>query len=276
MRFPGARCWRLGRPRFEALLATAVSTSLAAWMTGCTPVIGDSCALSTDCAIDGTRVCDTSQPGGFCTVLNCTGNELGSFCPDNALCISFFPNVPGCPDSVRSPGRMSTAECENTCNSDSDCRASYYCRSPTGPPWNAQILDPWQTAKICLPYLGFVDGGTSPVSYGYVGSPDAIPAVCQPAGPTFDAGFPPLDAATDATDASADARTDAADASRRDAGADAKTDSTLDAGRHDGALDGARDGSHDGRTGGAADGASKDGPPKDGAPKDGASDAHPG
>jgi hypothetical protein len=95
-------------PAVAFIVAGAVGS---AWLTGCTPVIGDSCVLSTDCASDGTRVCDTSEPGGYCTVLNCTGNALGAVCPDYAVCIDFQPNVPGCPANVRSPSRTSYSEC---------------------------------------------------------------------------------------------------------------------------------------------------------------------
>jgi len=228
--------------------ASAVVASLlaaSAWLAGCTPSIGDSCALSTDCASDGTRVCDTSEPGGFCTVLNCTGNSLGSDCPDNAFCILFSPNVPGCPDSVRSPSRLSVAQCRNTCSTDSDCRAGYFCRNPAGPPWYAEVLDPIQNVAICMPVLSFIDGGTSPVGYAYTGAPDAVSPVCQSAGPTFDAGFPPLDAAVDAG-VDAAAKTDAkADAKARDgavdAKGDAKIDATLDAGGRDAAKDARQD-----------------------------------
>jgi hypothetical protein len=257
MRLPVPRHW-LPSASF-ALVAFAGS----AWLTGCTPDIGDSCVLSTDCASDGTRVCDTSEPGGYCTVLNCTGNNLGSVCPDNALCVEFFPNVPGCPDSVRSQSRTGISECRDTCSSDSDCRTDYFCRSPLVAPWNAEILDTDQTALICIPLLVFIDGGTSPVSYGYTGAADAVPPVCQATGPSFDAGFPPLDAAADA---GSDAQPKKPDAGKRDAATDAKKDSTVDAGHADGATDGARDGAEGGHRDGGVDGS------VDGA-KDASSDA---
>jgi hypothetical protein len=235
MLLSGTRSWLVA-----AVLPSAVAMGP---LTGCTPSIGDSCALSTDCASDGTRVCDTAEPGGYCTVLNCTGNNLGSTCPDNALCVLFNDNVPGCPFSARSPARTGQAECRNSCNTDSDCRASYLCASPLSPPWSAEILDPNQTIKVCLPALSFVDGGIGSTNYGYDGALDAIPPVCQANGPTFDAGFPPLDAGVDgAPDAAPDVHApDAApdvhavDAGKdappaRDAGSDAHHDATLDAG----------------------------------------------
>jgi hypothetical protein len=251
-------------------LALALPLTLAASaLTGCTPDIGDSCALSTDCDSDGTRVCDTAEPGGYCTVLNCTGNELGSVCPDNALCVLFEPNVPGCPISGRVTGRTGESQCRKTCTSNSDCRADYFCRLPQSAPWNAEILDPDQTAAICLPLLVFIDGGTSPVSYGYDGSPDAVPPVCNSIGPAYDAGWPALDAAVDAgADAAPDSgkknldaghkdggKADAKSDAKSDAKGDAKVDATLDAGhgdsgkldaaKTDAGVDASKDASHD-------------------------------
>lgn len=184
--------WQTG-----ALLAGWVAASSLA---ACTPSIGDSCQLSTDCASDGTRICDTSEPGGYCTVINCTGNNLGASCPDNAICILFNANIPGCPFSARRPASTGVSQCRNTCGTNSDCRGGYICGAPNGPPWSAEILDPNQTAKVCLPALDFVDGGVAPASfnYAYTGAADAVPPVCQASGPSFDSGFPPLDAAPDA------------------------------------------------------------------------------
>jgi len=243
MRLPVQGVWLLAVP-FAAL---------AAALTGCTPAVGDSCALSTDCATDGTRICDTSEPGGYCTVLNCTGNSLGSVCPDNALCVLFNPNIPGCPYSAHAPAPTGTAQCRGRCARNSDCRADYVCAIPTSAPWNAKILDTDQAQAVCLPALVFVDGGKSPVAYGYSGPPDAEPPVCQAAGPTFDAGFPPADAGVDAAPEAAPdggAKGDGAspDAGARDGSADAKVDSTLDASHAEtGAPDGgtADGGAHD-------------------------------
>jgi hypothetical protein len=238
------------------LLAAALTAALAS-LAACTPVIGDSCELSTDCASDGTRICDTAEPGGFCTVLNCTGTNLGASCPDYAICVLFNANVPGCPLSAYGPSRTGQSECRNTCTNNGDCRTDYLCANPADPPWSATILDPNTPEKICLPLLVFLDGGISPVNYGYDGSLDAIPPVCQAAGPMFDAGFPPLDAGVDAPpDAASDALAEkrdagAPDAEHRDAAhdgptdakRDGKVDATVDAG-HDASMD-AHDAGHD-------------------------------
>src|SRR5689334_9273278 len=58
----------------------------------CTPEIGDKCVLSTDCSVRGDRLCDNSQPGGYCTVFNCKGSD----CPDQAACVLFNAAVQGC------------------------------------------------------------------------------------------------------------------------------------------------------------------------------------
>jgi hypothetical protein len=263
--------------RTKGALGLAFTLVIAfAGLTGCTPSIGDSCALSTDCATDGTRICDTSEPGGFCTVINCTGNLLGSTCPDNALCVLFNDNVPGCPFSAYSPSRISASQCRNSCNSDSDCRASYICALPTTPPWSAEILDPNQTIKVCLPALAFVDGGIGSLNYGYDGALDAIPAVCQAAGPMFDAGFPPLDGGVTG-DAAPDAAPDGRGA--LEAGApDAGPDATADAAKNDGGTPDS--GPHDATVGDATMHAATeagDAHPADAHPADAhPADAHPG
>ena len=43
---------------------------------GCKPKIGEDCATSTDCSISGDRLCDVTQPGGYCTVFNCEPNTV--------------------------------------------------------------------------------------------------------------------------------------------------------------------------------------------------------
>src|SRR5260221_10129318 len=87
-------------------------------LSGCTPSIGDKCVLSTDCSIRGDRLCDTSQPGGYCTVFNCSGNS----CPDEAACILFNGRVQGCAYDDHVISRTARTFCMATCSSDSDCR----------------------------------------------------------------------------------------------------------------------------------------------------------
>lgn len=105
----GGRLFYAARPvRFlRSLLALSAlfATSLAA---GCAPQIGDSCDTSSNCSINGDRVCDIAQPGGYCTIFDCQSNA----CPDDAVCVRFNPQ----------PARRATVACMRRCGSDGDCR----------------------------------------------------------------------------------------------------------------------------------------------------------
>ncbi|WP_394839931.1 hypothetical protein LVJ94_23875 [Pendulispora rubella] len=171
--------------------------------TGCTPSIGDSCTVSTNCSSSGDRLCDNSQPGGYCTVFNCQPDR----CPEEAACVQFHAAVDGCPYSDRSQ-RSAKSFCVKHCDSDSDCRPEYRCAAPGIAPYFAQILDRNQDRKVCVPTVGgTLDAGTSPDN----------PLVCQPGSvvepPNIDASSP-VKPDAGATDAGAtDAGTDAGDAS---------------------------------------------------------------
>ncbi len=65
-----------------ALLVVAVSSGAA-----CKRQIGDDCKTASDCDPSGSRACDLSQPGGYCTIQGC--NE--TTCPSEATCIRYFP-----------------------------------------------------------------------------------------------------------------------------------------------------------------------------------------
>jgi hypothetical protein len=202
-------------PRWFALPFTSF---LAAWAMGCTPSIGDKCSLSTDCSIRGDRLCDTSQPAGYCTIFNCRGN----LCPDEAACVLFNAAVQGCGYDDRQASRTGRTFCMAQCHSDSDCRTSdgYVCADPRQVPWSAVILDDDQTQKVCI---------VSPdVGRGALSSqPDA--AVCQASAPVSSGVDAAVDAvapdagAVDASDAGPDGASDA-DAGAQDAGADGPPD----------------------------------------------------
>ena len=165
-------------------------------IAGCTPKIGDKCVLSTDCSTSGDRLCDTTQPGGYCTQFNCIGNK----CPDQAACVIFESAVPGCAYTDRGIPRTGRQFCVAQCHANSDCRGGYVCADPRNPPWNALILDDDQTQLTCL---------VDPLaSFDTDASPGA--AVCQDQGPNvppIEAGAPVIDAGI--TDASADSGLDA-------------------------------------------------------------------
>lgn len=147
---------------------------LALGALGCTPHIGDSCTLSTDCSAQGDRLCDTAAPGGYCTIIGCQRNS----CPDEATCVLFNAQVQGCSYSDRIPSRTARSYCMATCGSNSDCRDGYICANPHGLPWDGKVLDDNQTNHVCIypPVNGVVGGDAS------VLSSDA--AVCQPSDPS--------------------------------------------------------------------------------------------
>jgi hypothetical protein len=121
----------------RSLLAIAFVACFAA---ACGSQIGDSCSTNVDCAQDGTRDCDLSQPGGYCTVNGCDEQS----CPGEAVCIRLFPyELPGAvctndsqcqsneiclPDGFCVPRISERRFCERKCGSDGDCRGGYVCR----------------------------------------------------------------------------------------------------------------------------------------------------
>jgi hypothetical protein len=82
---------------------------------GCAPRIGDGCYSQTNCSINGDRVCDITQPGGYCTVFDCSPDT----CPDDSVCVRFEPDT----------ARLSRNVCMRRCSSDGDCRTDkgYRC-----------------------------------------------------------------------------------------------------------------------------------------------------
>jgi hypothetical protein len=131
--------------RALALLGLAPALALSA----CSPTIGAGCVQSTDCSSQGNRVCDTSQPEGYCTVIGCADNS----CPDHAVCVTFGVALPGCGyNDYQAPSRTSLTLCLEHCKSDSDCRAAegYVCIDPTAAPLSGRILDDNQNQKVCV------------------------------------------------------------------------------------------------------------------------------
>ena len=125
-------------PRLRLALAL-----LALLAPACGKEIGDTCATNVDCAQDGTRDCDLSQPGGYCTVNGCDEKS----CPSEAVCIRIFPYespgapcgndsectstelcLPDLPNGYCVPRASERRYCERTCGSNGDCRGGYLCR----------------------------------------------------------------------------------------------------------------------------------------------------
>ena len=157
--------------------------------SACSKKIGDNCQTNIDCAQDGTRICDLSQPDGYCTVDGCDDSS----CPSDSICVRFFdqkfptglcPNAaPGtagecranelCVDQCRTdelcvicgpsptqpqenccvPSASERRYCAATCGSNDDCRDGYVCRTSNTLGSLALLPDPnaSATAKFCAP-----------------------------------------------------------------------------------------------------------------------------
>ena len=140
----------------------------------CASEIGDECSTNVDCETDGTRDCDLSQPGGYCTINGCDEK----FCPGEAVCIRIFPyQTPGAPCSLEAPCPSSDIclpdgycvprdterrYCLRKCGSNGDCRGGYVCREagmegrqPTSSTYGsiALVENPNQSmvVKFCAP-----------------------------------------------------------------------------------------------------------------------------
>src|SRR5262245_36081708 len=116
----GVRCADILRPTWLLLLASGAA------LAGCTPEIGDECTTSIDCSQQGDRLCDTTQPGGYCTIFNCEPDT----CPeDESVCVAFdFELDPACHDlNATDWARFGRTFCMAVCDDDSDCRDGYIC-----------------------------------------------------------------------------------------------------------------------------------------------------
>jgi hypothetical protein len=114
-------------PVLKSTLFLALLSLLA---PACGKEIGDSCSTNVDCAQDGTRDCDLSQPGGYCTVNGC--DELS--CPSEAFCIRIFPYEVSRPTCLYADARfcpIGTGVCrpDSTCGctQDLDCTSDGLC-----------------------------------------------------------------------------------------------------------------------------------------------------
>jgi len=96
-------------------LLPSAALALALALMGCAPEIGDDCSSSVDCSVNGDRICDAAQPGGYCSVANC---EEGT-CPEDAVCVEFRYE----------PARLAESWCMAPCEGDDDCREAdgYRC-----------------------------------------------------------------------------------------------------------------------------------------------------
>lgn len=102
--------------RHKLQYVPVLSTLLLSTLGACAPKFGDGCERSVECSANGDRLCDRSQPGGYCTLANCEPKACG----DEGVCVRFRADAP----------RLSSSWCMATCDSTSDCdRDEYVCRS---------------------------------------------------------------------------------------------------------------------------------------------------
>ena len=177
--------------------------------SGCSPDIGASCTTSINCSQMGDRACDTSMPGGYCTVFNCEPDT----CPTEAACVAFrqYPSaLAACKDP--SDIRMLRTFCMVRCSRNSDCRSGYICADVNAPnnPWGASLTDVGdRDGRICIVPGAGPQNPDQPVEYC-----QAIPEDSGVLTP-YDAGMlsPNVNPIVDASTNNGDAATDASNSS---------------------------------------------------------------
>lgn len=92
--------------------------------------------------MQGDRSCDLSQPGGYCTIADCSPGSCG----DEGRCVRFKPDDP----------RLSRDWCMARCGNSGDCdRDNYVCRSADQLNQGmesrvAETLDGRKSSKFCV------------------------------------------------------------------------------------------------------------------------------
>lgn len=188
---------------------------------GCKPKIGEDCATSVDCSISGDRICDITQPGGYCTVFNCEPN----LCPDDSVCVAF---IEGTCSTASVSTRFRRTFCMRTCEDDGDCRGGSYRCVDISRDESRRIVDTNPSSgSICA-----VPSSSAPPPPNEPRKPE--PAVCFPSDASFDVNRPetgptPADASADvdAVSSPADRREDRGESSR-DAASEAAADDVVD------------------------------------------------
>ncbi|HEY3236345.1 MAG TPA: hypothetical protein VGJ84_16630 [Polyangiaceae bacterium] len=118
-------------------------------LAGCRPKIGDDCDTSADCSSNGDRLCDPTQPGGYCTIFNC---EPGG-CPEEAVCVAFHVAISSASACVDPQGesRLRRTFCVAKCERAKDCRSGYVCADlgNANNPWSAAVVE-HSGSRVCL------------------------------------------------------------------------------------------------------------------------------
>ena len=149
------------------------SLLLSAGLFGCSHKIGDSCTTALDCSQLGDRLCDATQPGGYCTLFNCEPDT----CPgSDSACVGFEYRLdPDCAETARWP-RFERSFCMAACDGNGDCRSGYACVAPEER--RARIVDGHPAAhRICV--AASYQAPPTPVS-------SSEPGVCGPSHAAFD------------------------------------------------------------------------------------------
>lgn len=138
------------RPSLFATSKLRAVLVLAVGLVGCGPEIGDECETAADCSQTDERLCDTSQPGGYCTIFNCepAGANPVAKCPDESACVAFAVEpspVEGCANALGSTP-YTKSFCLKECENGSDCRSGYDCVDVTT--LSAVNLD--GKSKVCV------------------------------------------------------------------------------------------------------------------------------
>ena len=107
-----ARFTRFGWGAALSALCMMLSVSV-----GCGRGIGDACESSLRCSAGGTRLCDMTQPGGYCTLAACQPGN----CPSDSVCVTFWQNTTE-QTASSDRNRLSTNYCMRKCDDRSDCR----------------------------------------------------------------------------------------------------------------------------------------------------------
>jgi len=103
------------KTRVDTLLIVAAALLCAQGLAACKSKVGDGCKSNTDCSPDGDRICDPSQPGGYCTIPDCQPDT----CPEGATCVQFWD------------GAHARTWCMKRCSGNGGCRGGYYCAAGT-------------------------------------------------------------------------------------------------------------------------------------------------
>jgi hypothetical protein len=168
---PGA----LGCRRAGSVVAGFVTVLL---MGACQPEIGDECSNASDCSVQEQRTCDTTYPGGYCTLLGCEADT----CPEEASCVAFQSVLSVAAEcaSFQTRPRLQRTVCMKTCSGANDCRSGYECVDMSRRnPWGATVVDPGTSGKVCA-----LPPPPDPAGDPAVCAPSAAPALP----PSLDAG----------------------------------------------------------------------------------------